>query len=146
MNITRIKNDINGNGRMVVHFTEFNVDCGKYNEIWTIGGGIDLTNNYDLAVYLASCIGGKRYHSNSYGGGIVFQSYSQKELGLKIKDAVANAKKALLRDKAGYTESDARIICKYEGRTKRRVKNGWKMFFDGNFVEFLPKVKYELPQ
>lgn len=128
MQITRIKKDINGNGRMVVHFTEFGV--------------VD----YGLALFLANMIGGKRYHNNSYGGGIVFQAYSQKELGLKIKDVVANAKKALLRDKAGYTESDARIICKFEGRTKRRVKNGWKMFFDGNFVEFLPKVKYEFPQ
>ena len=123
MDITRIKNDINGNGRMVVHFTEFE------------------TINYEFAVFLANMIGGKRYHNKTYGGGIVFQSYSKEELELKIKKFVENARKALLRDKVGYTETDARIICKYNGRTKRRLKDGWKMFFDGNFIEFLPKLK-----
>jgi hypothetical protein len=123
MDITRIKEDANGNGRMVVHFTAFE------------------TINYGFAVFLANMIGGKRYHTINYGGGIVFQSYSKKELELKIKEFVENARKALLRDKVGYTETDARIICKYDGRTKRRLKDGWKMFFDGNFVEFLPKLK-----
>lgn len=147
MQITRIKEDVNGNGRMVVHFTELRIDCGKYNEICLKNGrGVDLVKKYDLAVFLASYIGGKRYHNKSYGGGIAFQAYSTRELVTRIRDLLWNAQLVLTRDKAGYTESDARLICKYEGRTKRRVKNGWKMFFDGNFVEFLPKVKYEFPQ
>ena len=128
MQIKRIKEDVNGNGRMVVHFTEFGV--------------VD----YGLALFLAGFIGGKRYHNKSYGGGIVFQAYTKKEVEQKVKGIVENTRRILFRDKAGYTESDARIICKFERRTKRRVKGGWKMFFDGNFVELLPKVKYEFPQ
>ena len=113
---------------MVVHFTAFE------------------TINYEFAVFLANMIGGKRYHNKSYGGGIVFQAYSNRELIAKIRDLLWNTQLVLTRDKAGYTESEARIICKYEGRTKRKVKGGWKMFFDGNFVEFLPKLKYEFPK
>ena len=113
---------------MVVHFTAFE------------------TSNYGFAVFLANMIGGKRYHTKSYGGGIVFQSYSTRELATKIRELLWNTRLVLIRDKAGYTESDARIICAYEGRTKRKVKDGWKMFFDGNFVEFLPKIKYEFPK
>lgn len=127
---------------MVVHFTELRIDCGKYNEICLKNGrGVDLTKKYDLAVFLASYIGGKRYHNKSYGGGIAFQAYSYRELLTRIRDLLWNAQLVLTRDKAGYTETDARIICKYEGLTKRRRKNGWNLYRDGVLVEFLTKQK-----
>jgi len=49
----RVKSDINGNSRHVVHFLSINKD-------------------YDKAVKIANKLGGKRYHNNNYGGGIVF--------------------------------------------------------------------------
>lgn len=61
-NFTRIKIDRNGNGRLVVS--------------WLIFG----TATYAEAVKLANKIGGRRFHNKSYGGGIVFQAYSENEL------------------------------------------------------------------
>lgn len=54
---TRIDSDINGNPRYVIHY-------------------LQIAPNYQWAVYLANKIGGKKYHTKRYGGGIVFQSYS----------------------------------------------------------------------
>ena len=53
----RVNNDINGNPRYVCHY-------------------LNLSCNYDKAVKLANSIGGRKYHTKKYGGGIVFQSYS----------------------------------------------------------------------
>jgi len=52
---TRIKNDINGNGRWVCHY-------------------LDIAPSMEEAIAIARMQGGKRYRSKSYGGGIVFQS------------------------------------------------------------------------
>ena len=54
---TRIDSDVNGNPRYVIHF-------------------LNLADNYQDAVKLANKIGGRKYHTKRYGGGIVFQSYS----------------------------------------------------------------------
>ena len=57
-NLTRVNNDINGNPRYVFHF-------------------LALADHYVEAVAVAKkLIGGKKYHTKSYGGGIVFQSYN----------------------------------------------------------------------
>ena len=59
-NLTRVNNDINGNPRYVFHF-------------------LALADHYGEAVAVAKkLIGGKKYHTKSYGGGIVFQSYNVK--------------------------------------------------------------------
>ena len=65
MEFTKIKNDINGNPRYVVHF-------------------LNIADNYQNAIHLANKIGGRKYHTKSYGGGIVFQSYNIKETEKKI--------------------------------------------------------------
>jgi len=64
---TRIKNDINGNPRYVCHFTHLSspVDVDA-----------NVSERYSLALARARAIGGKKYHTKGYGGGIVFQSYS----------------------------------------------------------------------
>lgn len=67
---TRINNDVNGNPRYVIHFLK----CVP---------GPDYTCNTDQ-LYTKTCklmnkIGGRKYHNKSYGGGIVFQSYSLDE-------------------------------------------------------------------
>ena len=59
-NLTRINNDVNGNPRYVFHF-------------------LALADRYPSAVAVAKrLIGGKKQHTKSYGGGIVFQSYNIK--------------------------------------------------------------------
>ena len=65
MEFTKIKNDINGNPRYVVHF-------------------LNIADNYQNAIHLANKIGGRKYHTKSYGGGKVFQSYNIKETEKQI--------------------------------------------------------------
>jgi hypothetical protein len=64
----RIKNDVNGNPRYVCHFLNLDVHGWQSN--------IGLSERYGIACKLANTIGGRKYHAKSYGGGIVFQSYS----------------------------------------------------------------------
>lgn len=78
---TRIKNDVNGNPRYVVHFLSLNTrdELNRTGEQW-----IDVSEKYELALKRARAIGGRKFHNKQYGGGIVFQSYSLKELTADI--------------------------------------------------------------
>jgi len=83
--ITRIKSDINGNPRRVIHFLAFITasdqhvqKVGQFSTSWL----------YDLALARAKRLGGKKYHNKSYGGGIVFQAYNDAE----VYDIVERAK------------------------------------------------------
>lgn len=67
---TRIDNDINGNPRYVCHF-------------------LNIADNYETAVKMANKIGGRKYHTKKYGGGIVFQSYNIYELEKRINEIKA---------------------------------------------------------
>lgn len=58
---TRINNDVNGNPRFVCHF-------------------LNIADTYEKALAKAKRIGGKRYHTKTYGGGIVFQCYDGSNL------------------------------------------------------------------
>jgi hypothetical protein len=69
---TRINHDSNGNPRFVCHFLNLDVHGPE--------SGIGLTFRYNLACKLANTIGGRKYHTKGYGGGIVFQSYALDEL------------------------------------------------------------------
>lgn len=66
---TRVNNDVNGNPRYVCHY-------------------LNLANDYDDAVKIAKKIGGKRFHTKQYGGGIVFQSYNIKDTEKRIIELV----------------------------------------------------------
>lgn len=68
---TRINNDSNGNPRYVLHFLNLCTRTELDADPW-----IDIPIKYTIAVKRANSIGGKKYHTKSYGGGIVFQSYS----------------------------------------------------------------------
>ena len=68
---TRINNDINGNPRYVLHFLNLNTRAELDADPW-----MPVGVKYGIAVKRANRIGGKKYHTKSYGGGIVFQSYS----------------------------------------------------------------------
>ena len=68
---TRIKNDVNGNPRYVIHFLQ----CEP--QEWKNAYNISL--RYSNVAKLMNKIGGRKFHNKSYGGGIVFQSYSLTE-------------------------------------------------------------------
>ena len=55
IDFVKINRDINGNPRVVCHF-------------------LTIADNYSEAVKLANTIGGRKYHTKSYGGGLVFQA------------------------------------------------------------------------
>jgi hypothetical protein len=77
----RIKNDVNGNPRYVVHY----FDLLTQEEL-----DKDLSLNFskydNWARPRGRTIGGKKYHNNSFGGGIVFQSYSLSDLMQSINE------------------------------------------------------------
>ena len=67
IDFVRINNDTNGNPRYVCHF-------------------LNIDDNYQDAVKKANTIGGRKYHTKSYGGGIVFQSYNIEDTAKRIKE------------------------------------------------------------
>lgn len=70
----RVKSDINGNPRYVCHFLSLDIHGPDK------GIGFGISERYAMACKLANKAGGRKYHNKSYGGGIVFQSYSLDEL------------------------------------------------------------------
>jgi hypothetical protein len=67
---TRINNDVNGNGRYVIHFLRLLSNDEKYSTPMTID------QKYNLALRKAKKAGGKKFHNKMYGGGIVFTTSS----------------------------------------------------------------------
>jgi hypothetical protein len=67
---TRIDNDVNGNPRYVCHYVYLSTPVDR---------DAPVTEKYNLAIRRANTIGGRKYHTKKYGGGIVFQSYSLQE-------------------------------------------------------------------
>lgn len=72
MELTRITNDVNGNPRYVVHFMELCSDVEIERET--------IDTLYLIAIKKARKVGGKKYHTKNFGGGIVFQSYNTTNL------------------------------------------------------------------
>lgn len=62
----RVKNDIYGNPRHVIHFP-FLIKDEERTEVF---------KDYDLALKRAKKIGGRAYRGKDFGGGIVFQTYN----------------------------------------------------------------------
>lgn len=84
MELTRINNDTNGNPRYVTHFLNIPIDTFEGLKINTSVLSID--EKYKLACKKANKIGGKKYHTKSFGGGIVFQSYNINDLIKEINN------------------------------------------------------------
>ena len=76
--VIQIKNDINGNPRFVVHF--FAMFDGTENML-----AINVHERYKVAAKLANKIGGRKYSTKRFGGGIVFQAYSEDEVRRNIR-------------------------------------------------------------
>lgn len=85
---TRINNDVNGNPRYVIHFTNIVNENDRQQAINlqenTRPFAFSTSHLYDIAIKKANKIGGKKYHTKSYGGGIVFQSYNLDNLETAI--------------------------------------------------------------
>ena len=81
LTFTRVPSDVNGNPRCVVHFLALNTreELDRAGPDW-----IGIHEKYRLACKRANSIGGRRYHTKRYGGGIVFQSYSIDETAAHI--------------------------------------------------------------
>lgn len=78
---TRVASDACGNPRYVVHFLNLNTreELDRAGPDW-----IAIDEKYRIACKRANTIGGRRYHTKRYGGGIVFQSYSVDETAAHI--------------------------------------------------------------
>ena len=70
--LTQAKNDMYGNPRVIVHFSDLLTDK-EYNEL-------SLDASYNLAHKRALKLGGKIYRGKDFGGGFVFQCYSERQL------------------------------------------------------------------
>lgn len=71
-NFTKISHDVNGNPRYVCHFLHLLTEAERAN-----AEGIDfVSRQYAIAVKRANRFGGRKYHTRSYGGGVVFSSYA----------------------------------------------------------------------
>ncbi len=81
LTFTRAPSDACGNPRYVVHFLALNTreELDRTGDIW-----IPVSEKYAIACKRANSIGGRRYHTKRYGGGIVFQSYSIDETAAHI--------------------------------------------------------------
>lgn len=79
MEATRINNDINGNPRYVFHFLDLLTEIEK-------DSNMGIESKYKLALLRAKQLGGKKYNTKSFGGGIVFQSYNIENLKTQIKN------------------------------------------------------------
>ena len=90
---TKIKHDVNGNPRYVIHFLHLNTEYEDSDAIWKEYGMATISRKYYLAVKRANRIGGRKYHNRSYGGGIVFQSYSIPALIRDIERVVSEDQK-----------------------------------------------------
>lgn len=70
MEFKRVNSDINGNPRYVTHFLNIPIE----------GEGLTVNKKYDLAVKKANKIGGRKYHTKAFAGGIVFTSHNINDL------------------------------------------------------------------
>ena len=75
--VTRVNSDVNGNPRRVIHFLAFLTHEDRAAVPIGLGRVSDL---YELALKKARKLGGKKFHNKQFGGGIVFQAYSDDEV------------------------------------------------------------------
>ena len=77
LEMTRVKNDANGNARHVVHFLQLLTLEEK-------SANVALKDRYVIALARARTIGGRKFHNKQYGGGIVFQCYGAGDIAPDI--------------------------------------------------------------
>ncbi len=67
LKMIRVKNDVNGNSRHVVHWLGLEPATPE---------GLDISARYDRVLRAARTVGGRKFHNRQYGGGVVFQAYA----------------------------------------------------------------------
>jgi len=85
INLTRVKNDVYGNPRYVLHFLDI---LNKEEQAF-----LPFAKKYEYALKKAKLIGGRKFHNKQYGGGIVFQSYNTDNLKENIIDVLETTPK-----------------------------------------------------
>lgn len=110
IDFTRISNDTNGNPRYVCHYLNLLSDKDREKPNSTHPSNVtfkstyrgrtakrefttinNFDREYELALWKARKIGGKKFHNKQYGGGIVFQSYNITETEKQIKELLTGA-------------------------------------------------------
>jgi hypothetical protein len=76
MQLSRVKNDVNGNGRFVVHF----LDLVTPEERAASPEQGRIPWLFDRALARSKKLGGRRYRGSDFGGGIVFQECGEELL------------------------------------------------------------------
>lgn len=82
MNAERISWIKVNNSRYVCHYSDL-LTLKEYQQAITDGA---FDEAYNIALKRAHKVGGKRYHSNEVGGGIVFQSYNLRDTERRLKE------------------------------------------------------------
>ena len=85
-NFTRVNSDVYGNPRYVCHYLNFILRQDTMRANYAMG------NDYYIAIKRANKLGGRKYRGKSYGGGIVFQSYSIPDLCERINVLLSELK------------------------------------------------------
>jgi hypothetical protein len=87
MQLSRVKNDVNGNGRFVVHF----LDLVTPEERAASPEQGRIPWLFDRALARSKKLGGRRYRGSDFGGGIVFQECGEELLRQDILNLLKGA-------------------------------------------------------
>ena len=120
-NFTRIKGDVNGNPRYVIHFLQLLTEKEKSDDS-------NIKERYGIAVKRANKIGGRKYHTKAYGGGIVFQSYN-------LYETIKHIEELLVAD-SGY------IVEMMEDELFHIYNSATGFLVEGDFVSRLVAEEY----
>jgi hypothetical protein len=87
MDAIRIKNDVNGNPRHVIHW----LSCEPEESRDAMRATLTLCQRYERVLKAARKLGGRRFHNKQYGGGIVFTAYECELPGIvyRVKQALS---------------------------------------------------------
>lgn len=83
--------DVNGNPRYVCHFLNLLTEAEKNaGPTHYPGARVAIPSQYYIAIQRAHKIGGRKYHTKRFGGGIVFTDY-ENEIRRNIERVVKEA-------------------------------------------------------
>ena len=83
---TQINNDSNGNPRYVCYHIEVLTNDEASTLSFWVNSKNGISERYARAISKAKSIGGKKYHTKDFGGGLVFQAVNLKDLENQIKE------------------------------------------------------------
>lgn len=85
---TRVNNDVNNNPRYVIHFLDLisMYDANIIDANVRKNSSYTVEESYKIALKKAKTIGGRKYNTKAFGGGILFQSYNLPTLAKECND------------------------------------------------------------